>query len=116
MHEELEPYLLLHDAVIVTDHSHRILNVNKSYEEITGYQRNAIIGCKENIVKSPYTPQKTYLEMNMALSINQPWQGIFTNKKKDGSLWHSSISISPLQIDEQTYYIGVFRENSCNIQ
>ncbi|MFD0715384.1 HD domain-containing phosphohydrolase [Paenibacillus sp. GCM10027626] len=103
-------FLSLGDAVIITDENHRILAVNKTYERITGYTLEMIKSKKAGILKSWLTPDETYRSMYAALNAQIPWSGIFTNRKRDGSLWHSSITISPFLTEGRTYYVGVFRE------
>lgn len=110
MHSILQPYLLLHDAVIITDVNHHILAVNSTFEQITGYDANQVQGRSPSLLKSKLTPQKNYREMYTSLRSNQPWQGIFINLKKNGELWHSSISITPLQIENEMFFVGIFRE------
>ncbi|MEF3305894.1 HD domain-containing phosphohydrolase [Paenibacillus sp. GYB003] len=110
MTDSLRLFLTLSDAVIITDADHRIVDVNRAYETITGYKRESIIGAKAGIVKSRHTSQATYDSMHRALDRGESWSGIFINKKSDGELWHSSISITPYQMDGERYYVGVFRE------
>src|SRR5690606_8315070 len=52
----------------------------------------------------------TFHDMKNTLSQGKSWAGIFTNRKKDRSLWHSSISITPFTVDSTLYYVGIFRE------
>lgn len=101
--------LTLADAVIVTDVNHRICLVNDAYEQITGYKEQDIIGKKAGILKTKLTPADTYLQMKSSLNMHQPWSGVFTNRKICGELWHSSITITPYLIDDEVYFVGVFR-------
>jgi putative two-component system response regulator len=103
-------FLLLADAVIITDLEHRIVDVNAKYEEITGYPREMIIGIKAGILKSGLTPEKTYAHMKKTLRDGQPWSGIFINRKRNRELWHSHITITPVTLGGQHYYVGVFRD------
>lgn len=109
-HDHFKPLLQLADAVIVTNEQHRILAVNDTYEQITGYYQESIIGKKAGILRTPYTPISTYDSMKAVLKARQPWSGVFTNYKKNRQLWHSSITITPYIIEGETYYVGVFRE------
>jgi putative two-component system response regulator len=110
MNESLRIFLQLSDAVIITDSSHRILDVNQAYEEITGYKGGQIRGHKAGILRTQFTSPATYHSMHEALDRQAGWSGIFINKKINGQLWHSSISITPFHIDGECYYVGVFRE------
>ncbi|TNJ63943.1 HD domain-containing protein [Paenibacillus hemerocallicola] len=110
MNESLRLFLTLSDAVIITDSSHYIVDVNSAYEHITGYRRDTILGAKASVVKSKYTNKATYKSMHEALDKGESWSGIFINKKSNGELWHSSISITPYTFDGSCYYVGIFRE------
>ncbi|WP_338552608.1 HD domain-containing phosphohydrolase [Paenibacillus sp. KS-LC4] len=110
MNDQLRTFLQLGDAVIITDNQHQILEINKSYEAITGYSRNEILGKTAGIVRTSHTPTHIHDSMKEALRKKQPWSGVFINRRKNRQLWHSSITITPLLIEEDWYYIGVFRE------
>jgi len=105
----LSCYLKLADAVIITDIDHRIIDVNESYEKVTGYKRHAIVGSRAGILKSGLTPKCTYEEMKQALSHGRPWMGVFINRKRNKELWHSNITITPIVDKDQLYYVGIFR-------
>lgn len=108
--EQLDYYLKLADAVVITDENHRIICVNEMYEKVTGFHQEQIHGSKASFIKSGLTPPSTYFAMKRSLAAKLPWSGVFINKKKDGSLWHSHITISPIEISGTLYYIGIFRE------
>ncbi|MCI3922636.1 HD domain-containing protein [Paenibacillus sp. TRM 82003] len=110
LHPWLAPFLQLSDAVIVTDEQHLIVDVNPVYERTTGYERNEVIGHKAGMLKSGRTPERTYREMKKTLALGRSWSGVFTNRKRDRTEWHSSITITPFAVDGATYYVGVFRE------
>ncbi|MFX3635098.1 MAG: HD domain-containing phosphohydrolase [Candidatus Pristimantibacillus sp.] len=110
MIEPLRPFLSLADAVIITDENHYILAINDSYEKITGYTKTDIIGKKAGILRTRYTPKLTHDSMKESLSAGNPWSGVFTNRKRDGHLWHSSITITPYELEGIRYFIGIFRE------
>ncbi|MBP1963844.1 HD domain-containing phosphohydrolase [Paenibacillus aceris] len=106
----LSYFLMLSDAVIITDTNHNIVDINHRYEEITGYQRDMIIGHTAGILKSGLTPKNTYDQMKTQLNNNQAWSGVFINRKRNKELWHSNISITPVEIAGDSYYVGIFRD------
>ncbi|MBP1990355.1 HD domain-containing phosphohydrolase [Paenibacillus eucommiae] len=110
MNDRLNTFLSLADAVIITDQEHHILAVNETYARITGYSIDTIVGKKAGILRTAYTPRETYKKMHEAIRAGSPWSGVFTNQKQNKDLWHSSITITPFNMDEQTYFVGVFRE------
>ncbi|MNZ99739.1 Cyclic di-GMP phosphodiesterase response regulator RpfG [compost metagenome] len=48
--------------------------------------------------------------MKAAIRAGLAWSGVFTNRKKNQELWHSSITITPFLVADTTYFVGVFRE------
>ncbi len=110
MHLTLKSFLMLSDAVVITDSDHFIIDVNDAYQNITGYERNKVIGRKAGILRSKLTPESTFRSLKVALKSNESWNGVFTNQKINGEYWHSSISITPFDIDRVLYYVGIFRE------
>lgn len=106
----LEGYLHLADAIIITDIDHKIVAVNKPFENITGYLHETIIGLNAGFLKSNLTPFSTYKSLKRELKERKPWSGIFINQKKSGELWHSSITITPTTIDNDVFFVGIFRE------
>jgi putative two-component system response regulator len=110
MLKEIFYYLLLGDAVIITDEKHCILAVNQKFEQLTGYFQDEIRGLPANILKSGLTPPQSYDSMKRSLAENKSWLGILINRRRDKTLWHSYITISPIEIDNIKYYVGVFRD------
>ncbi|MFC5407079.1 HD domain-containing phosphohydrolase [Cohnella soli] len=110
MNEALSYFLKLDDAVIITDTEHRIIDVNAKYEEITGHRRNDIIGFQAGILKSGLTPKRTYEQMKEALNDSRAWSGVFVNRKRNKGLWHSNITITPIEIGQSLFFIGIFRD------
>ena len=106
---QLKSFLSLGDAVLITDSDHIILEVNDTYEEVTGFERSKMIGVKAGFIKSNLTSKDTYRSMKDSLKQRIPWSGILVNRKKSGELWHSSITITPIKVEEEWFYIGVFR-------
>lgn len=107
---QLKGFLELGDAVVITDSNHIILEVNESYQLITGFEKDEIIGLKAGFLKTDLTSKSTYISMKSSLKERAPWSGILINQKKSGELWHSSITITPFQVEKAIFYIGVFRE------
>ena len=107
---QLKGFLELGDAVVITDSNHIILEVNESYQLITGFEKDEIIGLKAGFLKTDLTSKSIYISMKSSLKERAPWSGILINQKKSGELWHSSITITPFQVEKAIFYIGVFRE------
>lgn len=111
--EQIKSYfaqvLQLADAVMITNGRHRICCVNQAYERVTGYSNAEVVGENAGHLRAGYTPPETYQQMYKTLSANLPWSGVFTNCKRNGEIWHSSITITPYAVNGELYYVGIFR-------
>lgn len=102
------------DGIVVADPETHIQEVNAAYEEMTGYSRSEMLGLKTNFLKSGLTPVTTYQEMWQQLNSVGKWVGELINRRKDGSLWYSYLSITRV-LDEQgqvSAYVGIARDVS----
>ncbi|MEW9670579.1 HD domain-containing phosphohydrolase [Ammoniphilus sp. 3BR4] len=103
-------YLRLADAVVITDEHHIVLEVNEAYERIAGYFAKEVRGLRAGFFKSHMTPSSTFNQLKQTLKEGRSWSGVFINRKKNGDLWHSSMTITPIEQDGNVYYVGIFRE------
>ncbi|MDX1592894.1 MAG: PAS domain S-box protein [Gammaproteobacteria bacterium] len=83
--------------IIITDNSGTIEYVNPEVSEITGYARSEVIGRKPNLWKSDETPEATFRELWTTITSGETWSGEFRNRRKDGSLFTASATISPIR-------------------
>jgi two-component system sensor histidine kinase/response regulator len=83
-------------AVVITDEQGRIDWVNPQYEQTTGYQLHEVRGRKPNVVASGMTPAATYREMWATLLAGKSWRGQFTNRRRDGTIYHDEATLSPV--------------------
>ncbi|KJU85432.1 multi-sensor hybrid histidine kinase [Candidatus Magnetobacterium bavaricum] len=96
-------------AVIITDTEGIIEYVNEAFVQITGYSVSEATGRNPSILKSGFTPQETYLSLWSVLTAGRLWQGEFINKRKDGSLYTASSTITALsdQRGRVANYVGL---------
>ncbi|MGE7090161.1 HD domain-containing phosphohydrolase [Lysinibacillus sp. NPDC048646] len=106
--DELTYYLKLGDAVVITDENLIILEVNNQYKNITGYKRETIIGSPAEFLNSNMQPIM-YKSLRSALSNGKSWSGVMGDIKKSSGSWYSTITITPIKINEQIYYVGITR-------
>ncbi|NTV10551.1 MAG: EAL domain-containing protein [Zoogloea sp.] len=96
-------------SVVITDTSGTIEYVNPKFIEITGYTAEEVLGQNPRVLKSGSRPSSEYRKMWQTITAGQEWRGLFLNRRKDGSLFWESASISPLRDDngQITHFIAV---------
>jgi PAS domain S-box-containing protein len=85
------------DAVIVTDRGGRIKYVNPAFETATGYARSEVLGRNPSILKSGAHTREFYADLWRALLRGDVFRGTFINRKKNGELFITEQTISPIR-------------------
>ncbi|WP_141694789.1 EAL domain-containing protein [Candidatus Thiodiazotropha endoloripes] len=96
-------------SVIITNTEGIIEYVNPRFEKVSGYTAAEAIGQNPRFLKSGDKTKQEYNDMWSSLLAGKEWRGMFHNKRKDGSIYWESASISPLR-DERgkiTNFIAV---------
>lgn len=96
-------------SIIITDLKGVIEYVNPKTCEITGYTDEELTGRNARILQSGMTPTETYKGLWETITIGGEWRGELQNKKKDGSLYWESVTITPVfdNSGRMTNYIAV---------
>lgn len=93
----------------VTDENGIIKDVNKNFEDISGYTKEDLIGKSHNIVRHPDMPKETFNEMWQTIQAGKIWKGMIKNKNKTGKPYYVLTEISPIYNKDGSFreYIGV---------
>lgn len=83
-------------SVVVADTEGTINYVNPYFSIETGYSRAEAIGANPRVLKSGEHDDAFYKDMWDTIISGETWRGEIINKKKDGSLYWESASISPV--------------------
>ncbi len=100
------------ESIIITDTEGVIIYVNRAFEQITGYSTKEAIGKKPNMLKSNEQALSLYKDLWKTITDKKIWLGRLINKRKDGSFYTETATISPV-LDENNViinYIGVKRD------
>jgi PAS domain S-box-containing protein len=100
------------DGIIITDVQGTILEVNHAVEALTGYTREEMIGQTPRLFKSGIHAAEVFSGLWQTILNRGSWQGELTNRRKDGTLFQCSITISPI-VDPQgrlTHFVGIMRD------
>jgi PAS domain S-box-containing protein len=81
------------EAIAITDTNGVIRYVNPSFERITGYSRDEVIGKSPDILRSGKHEDSFYDGMWATIKSGDVWSGRFINKRKDGTLYRHDATI-----------------------
>ncbi len=106
------------EMIIVTDSKGDIEFVNKSFENITGYNKNDVLGKKPLILKSGKQNIIFYNNLWNTISNGNTWRGVITNRKKNGELYTEKATIFPVKDTKGniTNYAAVMYDISKDIE
>ena len=84
------------NMVFISDAKGNIEFVNSTFERITGYQKEEVIGRNPRMLASGETTGAEYAKMWGAIAAGKTWRGVFKNKKKNRQPYWSNGLISPI--------------------
>jgi diguanylate cyclase (GGDEF)-like protein/PAS domain S-box-containing protein len=82
------------EAIVITDASGIVLDVNRAFSEMLGYSRDEVLGRKPSLWKSNMHDDTFYREMWSSLADTGEWRGEIMNRHKDGSNIPELVSIN----------------------
>ncbi|OAA89385.1 EAL domain-containing protein [Clostridium coskatii] len=85
------------EGILMTDASGNIIKVNDSFQRVSGYKKDDLIGKNPRILKSGRHDKTFYLNMWHNLSTNGYWEGEIWNKRKNGEIYPKWMSITSLK-------------------
>ena len=102
------------EGIVITDAQTRILRVNQSFCDITGYSQDQVIGLKPKILQSTRHDTSFYLAMWKSIKRHGYWQGEVWNRRKNGEIFPVWLSISAVKKPDGqvSHYIGGFTDLS----
>ena len=102
------------EGVVVTDASNKILRVNRSFTEITGYSNDEAIGKTPRMLHSGRHNREFYNDMWQVLERDRFWSGEVWNRNKSGKIYPEWLTITAVLGAEGqvTNYVGIFSDIS----
>lgn len=102
------------EGVLVTDSKGLIVHVNRAFMEITGYQREEVLGQRPNMFKSGHHPPGFYQAMFATLDTLGEWSGEIWNRRKSGEIYPQWQTIRLIHDDQGQFsqYVAVFSDIS----
>ncbi len=94
--------------VSTTDLKGRILYCNPSFIEVSGYEREELLGQPHNIVRHPDMPEEAFADLWRTLKAGRPWTGLVKNRRKNGDHYWVVANATPvLENGSVTGYMSV---------
>jgi len=95
-------------GILITDNNGIIEYVNHAFTEITGFTHHELIGSNPKIISSGKQNKAFYKNMWDTILAGKIWRGAITDRRKDGSFYPASLTISPITDakGEITHFIG----------
>ena len=87
------------EAIMVTDHENRIIQVNPAFTAITGYGPEEAIGMTPRMLKSGRHDKAFYEEMWRHLTRIGRWEGEIWNRRKNGEIYAEWLAITTVAGD-----------------
>lgn len=106
------------EAIMVTNSDLKVIKVNKTFFDITGYSTQEIIGQHLRILQSDKHDASFYQKMWEQLEQHQQWHGEVFNKHKNGDVYSQWLSITVIKDtkEENIFYIGRYHTLRENIE
>lgn len=100
------------EGIIIADAKGRIIDVNKAFTDITGYQHDEVIGHKPSFLNSDQQSPEFYKAMWHELTEIGHWHGELWNRKKNGLLFAELLTISAVRNEAGAirHYVGIFAD------
>lgn len=102
------------DGIMITDLQGKVEHVNGALERMFGYGRQELLGQTPHLLRSGLHSRALFEDMWRTILARASWQGELVNKRKDGTLLDSSLTISPI-VDSRgqlTHFVNIYRDIS----
>ncbi len=101
-----------HDSIVITDTHGKILRVNNSFTQLTGYSPEEVIGQTPRLLRSGKHDDDFYRDMWRTIRTVGYWDGEVWNRRKDGGLYLQRLTIACVKnaAGKTTHYVGDGRD------
>ena len=97
--------------VSTTDLKGRILYCNPMFIEVSGYERQELLGQPHNMIRHPDMPEEAFRDMWETIANGLPWSAPVKNRRKNGDFYWVMANVTPLmEGDRPSGYMSVRTE------
>lgn len=102
------------DGIIITDKEHKIVGINQSFTQITGYSEKDALGKNPRFLQSGKQSKQFYIELWNCILKTGKWQGKIWNKRKNGEIYPELLTINTIKdkAGTITHHMAVFSDLS----
>jgi diguanylate cyclase (GGDEF)-like protein/PAS domain S-box-containing protein len=100
------------EGITITDADGRIVEVNKTFTDVTGYSREELLGRNSSLLKSDRQTPEFYVAMWNELLTKGHWSGELWNQRKNGEVYAALLTISAVKdaADKTQSYVALFTD------
>jgi len=99
------------NAIVIADCNGCITWVNPSFARLTGFSAEEAIGQNPRILKSGLHDEAFYKQMWQTLASGKVWHGEIINKRKDGTLYHEEMTITPVYSEGRILHFVAIKQD-----
>jgi aerotaxis receptor len=85
-----------------TDTKGRIVYVNPTFIEVSGFAEEELIGKAHNIVRHPDMPPEAFADLWRTLKAGEAWTGLVKNRRKNGDFYWVVANVVPIKEEGAT--------------
>jgi diguanylate cyclase (GGDEF)-like protein/PAS domain S-box-containing protein len=100
------------DAIVITDRYNKIVTINKSFQDLTGYCIDEVKGKNPRVLSSGWGDREFYDDMWSDIIDKGVWKGEVWDRKKSGETYTALVSIVAIKDsnDQIINYMGISRD------
>jgi len=102
----------VNESILITDANGEIVYTNPSFQLVTGYSHEETMGQTPSMLSSKLQPESFYKHLWSTIHSGSPWAGRVLDRRKDGTIFPTHLSIAPIfnDADEITHFVAVHED------
>jgi len=94
-------------SIATAEGDRELLYINDAFEEITGYDREEVVGRNCRFLQGPETEARTVDRLRRAIEAERPVSVEIRNYRKDGEMFWNALEIAPVHGEDRvTHFVG----------